>query len=313
MRRRVIIMSALMATLLGGTAAQASVLKQLYAPLHIHPAAAPSPSFVDSHFPTISIQPSMLRKGYAANHTGIYTKGTRSLDGTLPESWYLHSAGGARVRDAANGYYVMNPGSKGWRAHVLDACKGAPSFCFVDAMGIDGYQRATPKPDVTEAWWVKQTTAEANYLEKASSHFHIVANNLITSTYPRFRVAYEMFGRTQATRSLWVLRHSKCFCFAKFDTEQGALYGYTLFLAGAGKRDRISVGSDSQAGKWWDFFDTAAKLGKPADRMHDHDGVIVRRYTNGTVVVNTTSSAQQLTVRRSGYSLAAHSGKIIVG
>jgi hypothetical protein len=179
-------------------------------------------------------------------------------------------------------------------------------------MGTDGYQRTTPKPNVSESWWVKQTTAEANYLEKASSRFHIVANNLTTSTYPRFRVAYEMFGRVSAERSLWVLRHSKCFCFAKFDTEQKALYGYTLFLAGAGRRDRISVGSDSQAGKWWDFFDTAAELGKPAARMHARDGVLVRPYTHGTVIVNTTSSAKQLTVRRSGVSLPAHSGKIVL-
>jgi len=312
MRRYLLIICSITATLLGGTAAHASVLRQLYAPLHIHPATAPSPAFVDSHFSTISVQPSMIREGYSVAHTGIYTKGTRSLDAGFPESWYLHSASGARVKDSANGYFVMNPHSSGWRHHVLDACKPAPSFCFVDAMGVDGYQRATPRPNVSEAWWVKYTTGEANFLEKASGGFHVVANNLTTSAYPKFRVAYEMFGRTSATRSLWVLRHTKCFCFAKFSTEQGALYGYSLFLAGAGRRDRISVGSDAQAGKWWDFFDTAAQLGKPAGRLHQHDGVLTRPYTNGVVIVNTTSSARQLTVRRSGYSLAAHSGRIVI-
>jgi hypothetical protein len=313
MRRNLLIICSITATLLGGSAAHASVLRQLYAPLHIHPASAPSPTFVDSHFSTISVQPSMLRKGYRVAHTGIYTKGTRSLDAGFPESWYLHSATGARVKDAVNGYFVMNPQSSGWRHHVLDACKAAPSFCFVDAMGVDGYQRTTPRPSVSEAWWVKYTTSEASFLEKASGNFHVVANNLTTSTYPKFRVAYEMFGRTSATRSLWVLRHTKCFCFAKFPTEQSAMYGYSLFLAGAGRRDRISVGSDSQAGKWWDFFDTASQLGRPDGRAVDHDGVLVRAYTNGVVIVNTTSGARQLTVRRSGYSLAAHSGRIVIG
>ncbi len=313
MRGRLLVLSTVLATLLGGSAAQASVLGQLYAPLHIHPASAPSPSFVDSHFSTISVQESMISKGYRAAHTGIYTKGTRSMDGSFPESWYLHSAGGARVKDSANGYYVMNPRSRGWRHHVLNACKPAPSFCFVDAMGVDGYQRTSPKPDVSEAWWIKTTTGEANFLERASNRFRVVANNLTTSAYPKFRVAYEMFGRTPASRSLWVLQHTRCFCFAKFSTEQGALYGYSLFLAGAGRRDRISVGADSQAGKWWDFFNTAAQLGKPAGRMQQHDGVLVRAYTHGLVIVNTTSSARELTVRRSGYSLAAHSGRIIAG
>lgn len=314
MRRRLLVSIAVMATLLGAgsTAADASVLSQLYAPLHIHPASAPAPAFVDSHFATISVQAPMIRKGYDATHTGIYTKGTRSLDASLPESWYLHSASGARVRDSANGYFVMNPQSKGWRHHVLDACKPAPAFCFVDAMGVDGYQRATPRPNVSEAWWIKTTTGEAKFLEKASNRFHIVANNLTTSAYPKFRVAYEMFGRTSATRSLWVLQHTKCFCFAKFGTEQGALYGYSLFLAGAGKRDRISVGSDTQAGKWWDFFNTASRLGVPAGRAVNHDGVLVRPYTHGVVMVNTTSGSRSLTVRRSGYSLAAHSGKLIL-
>ena len=312
--RRLLISIAVLATLFGAAsaAAQASVLSQLYAPLHIHPATAPAAAFVDSHFPTISVQASMIGKGYDATHTGIYTKGTRSLDASFPESWYLHSATGARVKDSANGYFVMNPQSKGWRQHVLDACKPAPSFCFVDAMGADGYQRTTPRPNVSEAWWIKTTTGEANFLEKASGRFHIVANNLTTSAYPKFRVGYEMFGRTSATRSLWVLQHTKCFCFAKFSTEQSALDGYALFLAGAGKRDRISVGSDSQAGKWWDFFSTAARLGEPTGRPVNHGGVLVRAYTHGVVMVNTTSASRSLSVRRSGYSLAASSGKIVL-
>jgi hypothetical protein len=313
MRRRLLIISTVVATLLGGSAAHASVLRQLYAPLHIHPATAPAAAFVDSHFSTISVQPSMLKKGYRVAHTGIYTKGTRSLDAGFPESWYLHSASGVRVKDAANGYFVMNPQSSGWRHHVLDACKPAPAFCFVDAMGVDGYQRTTPAPNVSQAWWIKTTTQEANFLERASDGFHVVANNLTTSAYPKFRVAYEMFGRTSATRSLWVLRHTRCFCFAKFGTEQRALYGYSLFLAAAGRRDRISVGSDSQAGKWWDFFDTASQLGAPAGRFRDLDGVLVRPYTHGMVIVNTTSGSRQVTVRRSGYSLAAHSGRIVIG
>ncbi|HET6849679.1 MAG TPA: hypothetical protein VFH74_12515 [Gaiellales bacterium] len=313
MRRHLLIICTVIAPLLGAPAAHASALGQLFAPLHIHPASAPPASFIDSHFSTITVQPSMLREGYDVAHTGIYTKGTRSLDASFPESWYLHSPSGARVKDSANGYFVMNPKSSGWRNHVLNACKPTPGFCFVDAMGVDGYQRATPRPNVSQAWWIKATTGEANFLENASARFHIVANNLTTSAYPGYRVAYEMFGRTSAKKSLWVLRHTTCFCFAKFGTEQSALYGYTLFLAGAGKRDRISVGSDSQAGTWWDFFDTASQLGAPTGRATNHDGVLVRGYTNGVVMVNTNAASRQLTVRRSGYSLGGHTGRIVIG
>src|SRR5258706_1254756 len=76
--------------------AQASVLDRLYAPLHVHPKVAPSPSFIRSHFPTITLQKAQLRKGYRAAHIGLYTKGTRSRIASYPEPWYMPTASGAR-------------------------------------------------------------------------------------------------------------------------------------------------------------------------------------------------------------------------
>ena len=78
-------------------AAQANVLDRLYAPLHLHPRVAPSPSFIRSHFPTITVQKAQLKKGYRSAHTGLYTKGTRSRIGTLP-GVVVHAHGGRRPR-----------------------------------------------------------------------------------------------------------------------------------------------------------------------------------------------------------------------
>lgn len=313
MRLRLLLPAAAAAALIVAPSAHASVLARLYAPLHIHPRSAPSPAFIRSHFATITVQPRMLSR-YHARHVGIYTKGTRSNVGTYPSSWYLHTAGGARIHDRARSrYFVMNPASLGWRRQVVKNCRPAPDLCFLDAMGDDGYARVSARPSVSLSWWRAQTTALANYVENASTRYHVIANNLISVTHPRFLVAYEMFGRTSASRSLDVLRRTKCVCFAKFGTEQGARYGFTLFLAGAGRGDRISVGSDSQAGKWWDFFDRAKLLGHGVAPATTTGNLISRRFSNGFIVVNVGRTAQRFS--RSGVTrtLAARDGMIAIG
>jgi hypothetical protein len=312
MRLRLLIPAAIVAGLTIASSAQASVLARLYAPLHIHPSSAPSPTFVASHFNTITVQPKMLGK-YHAKRVGLYTKGTRSATSSYPESWYLHTAGGARVHDSSRrSFFVMNPASAGWRHHVVGACKPSPSFCFLDAMGTDGYTRTVVRPRVSQSWWVKETTALANYVERASSRYRVVANNLVTARDPRFQVAYEMFGRTSASRSLAVLRHTQCLCFAKFGTEQAARYGFALFLVGAGKGDRISVGTDSQAGKWWDFFTTAKGLGSALAPATTSGYIITRKFKNGIVVVNTGRTTQSFVRAGTSRTIGARQGAIIL-
>jgi hypothetical protein len=295
-------------------AAQAGPLDMLYAPLHVH-GTSQTQSFIQSHFPTVSVSAGQLKKGWDSSNTGLYTKGTRSSVATYPESWYLHTAGGARIHDRAlKSYFVMNPSSSGWRQQVVQNCAGAPQWCFVDAMGTDGYQRMSAKPSVSESWWISETTAEANYVENASSGWSVMANNLITANNPIFGVGFEMFARVSATKSLQVLEHTRCYCFAKLGTESGARYGFTLFLSGAGPGDHISVGTDSQTGKWWDFYNSASTLGSPTGQATVSGNLIVRQFTNGEVIVNTGGTTTTVVARAGGpaTSVAPHDGKIIL-
>jgi hypothetical protein len=318
MRLRLLIAIATISVLAAApVSAQASVLDRLYAPLHVHPKIAPSPSFIRSHFPTITVHKAQIKKGYRSAHTGLYTKGTRSRIGSYPESWYLHTAGGARVRDRARGFYVMNPASSGWRKQVVRNCHGSPSFCFLDAMGSDGYDRTNVRPNVSLSWWTQQTLGLASYVSKASRKWGVAANNLLAARGAKYKVAYEMFARVSAARSLDVLRHTRCLCFAKLGTETGARYGFTLFLSGYGKGDRISVGTDQQAGKWWDFFNRAGQLGRPTAKMNVNGTIITRTFTNGMVVVNTGSSAHTLgrvasRLANGSKTVKAHSGRILL-
>jgi hypothetical protein len=291
-------------------AAYANPLDMLYAPLHVH-GTTQTETFIQAHFPTVSVSAGQLKKGWHSSNTGLYAKGTRSNVSTYPESWYMHTSGGARIHDRAlTSYFVMNPSNSGWRQQVVKNCAGAPQWCFVDAMGADGYQRMSAKPTVSESWWIQQTIDEANYVENASSAWSVMANNAITATNANFAVGFEMFGRVSAQKSLQVLESTRCYCFAKFGTESTALYGYTLFLVGYGPGDHISVGTDSQTGKWWDFFASAGKLGDPKGAATTSGNVVTRQFASGQVVVNTGSTS--VTVGRS-VSLAPHTGKIILG
>ena len=57
MRSRLLIaITAILILAAAPAAAQANVLNRLYAPLHLHPKIAPSPSFIRAHFPTITVQ-----------------------------------------------------------------------------------------------------------------------------------------------------------------------------------------------------------------------------------------------------------------
>jgi hypothetical protein len=310
MRRPLLLVAAFATVLAAAPAAHAGPIDQLYAPLHVRPRAAPPPAFINSHFKTISIHVAMLRAGFHAQRTGFYVKGTRSPRADHPESWYLHGAGGQRVRDNTWGFFVMNPANAGWRQYVASQCR--PNFCFLDSLGEDGYERATPQPrELTRAEWKRVAAGLVAYVESRSGAYDIVANNLLVA-HQRFAIGYEMFARTAARTSLDVLRKTTCYCFAKLGTLQGARYGYTLFLSGADPSDRISVGTDAQVGKWWPFFGQAQGLGSPVGEPRVDGGLITRAYTNGTVVVNTGRTPRTLTVRRLGSEAGRASSAIEV-
>jgi hypothetical protein len=125
-----------------------------------------------------------------------------------------------------------------------------------------------------------------------------------------------MFGRVSGMRSLDVLEHTQCLCYAKFGNETSAKYGFTLFLVGQGSGDRISVGSDTQAGRWWPFYDSAKKLGSAVGTAKVNGNLISRKYQGGTVVVNvgsrTTRLGARLARRTSRDTVKAHHGRIIL-
>lgn len=296
MHRRLLVTAVIATGLVAAPAAQADVLKQLYAPLHVHPPLAPSPSFIKSHFPTISIHAGMQKKGYTAANVGFYTKGTRSAQKGYPESYYLHTAAGKRIKDRTRPtYFVMNPASSGWRKEVAKACSKVPSWCFVDAMGEDAYTRVSAKPKMSLAQWNSALLSMANWLEQAG-RWKLMANNLISARGASFAVGYEMFARVSAQRSLQVLENTVCYCFVKLGTVQRARYGFSLFLSGANSRDKVSVGTDSQPGKWWPFFKQGAALGRALGAAVVRGGVITRRFEHGTVIVNGTSTAKSVAV-----------------
>lgn len=82
-----------------------------------------------------------------------YVKGSRTADGSLPETWYLH-VNGRRVMDSTFGLYVMNPNATGWRRHVAALC---PDRCFIDGLGPSSLNRDVPRINWTVGKWMRAT------------------------------------------------------------------------------------------------------------------------------------------------------------
>jgi hypothetical protein len=296
LRRRLLVFAVITTALTAAPAAQADVLKQLYAPLHVNPRLAPSASFIKSHFPTISVHPEMVKKGYLTARTGFYTKGTRSAKSNYPLSYYLLTASGKRIKDSQrHNFFVMNPSSSGWRKEVAKACAPSPQWCFVDAMGEDAYTRVTAKPAISQAQWDKGVEGLATYLTKVGT-YRVMANNLIWVKNPPYAVGYEMFARVPSQKSLQVLKNTPCYCFIKLGTVERARYGFSLFLSGYDGSDRVSVGTDTQPGKWWPFFNKGAKLGSALGPATVSGGLITRPFEHGMVVVNGGSTSKSITM-----------------
>jgi hypothetical protein len=311
MRRLLLLAAATTTCLAAAPPASAGPLDQLYAPIHIRPNIAPSPLFITSHFDTISIHTSMLKLGYKADRTGFYVKATRSASPGFPESWYLHGSDGRRSRDGTWGFFVMNPANTGWRNHVAGQCRSA--FCFLDALGENGYERARPRPvELTRDGWNRAAAGLAAAVEAKSSAYRAVANNVVGVSRPSFDIGFEMFARTSAEKSLSVVRNTNCYCFVKLGTERGSRYGFTLFLAGASSADRVSVGTDSQLGKWWPIFDRARSLGSPSASAKWSGNVITRPFTGGAIVTNTGSSGRRVSIAGKSVFVAAKDGAIVL-
>ena len=291
-------------------AAQANPLDMLYAPLHVHGTSQPE-SFIQSHFPTVSVSAGQLKKGWHSQNTGLY-------QGPAPRSAPTPSPGTCTRRVAlAFTTPTCTPTRDGpLELGLAPAGRAQLRRCpAVVLPGRDGDGRLPAhvgEADRSESWWIQQTTAEANYVEDASSAWTVMANNLITVTNPKFAVGFEMFARVSAAQSLQVLRNTRCYCFAKLGDGR-ALRVHVVPIRRRGRRphqrghrlaDRQVVG----------LLSNASNLGSPTGDATISNGVITRQFTNGTVVVNNGSSTTAVAVARAGTTttVAPHDGKIIL-
>ena len=193
--RRLIAIATTSALLAVPATANANVLDALYAPLHIHSNGLPSPSFVRSHFPTVTVTAGEAPEGIPLRAHGPVHEGhpliRRPLPGVLVSAY---PAGGARVRDKARGFYVMNPASSAGASRSSRPAALRPTSASSTRWAPTATTAPGPGQSESRSWWIQQTTAEANYVENASSRWGVVANNLITARNPTSRVGFEMFA-----------------------------------------------------------------------------------------------------------------------
>ncbi len=123
----------------------------------------------------------------------VYVQGMFSGDGSLPSSWYAHSAAGNRIKSEEFGTYLMNPKSSGWRDSVLRTCTSklrASHYhgCFIDSLGPTGVNdesvTALPKnPSTAKVYtrrqWLDATKMVGAKVEAAMAPRPTLANGLV--------------------------------------------------------------------------------------------------------------------------------------
>ena len=127
---------------------------------------------------------------------------------TFPESYYTHTAAGARIRFPQWGTYEMNPKSPGWISELTSECRSLMASsdyegCFLDVLGVSGVnpRDVTGLPTnpstgraYTQRDWMLATTSLAKQVIRALAPHPVIGNGLLTGS--------KYFDATAPTESL---------------------------------------------------------------------------------------------------------------
>jgi hypothetical protein len=108
-----------------------------------------------------------------------------------PESWYAHTAGGARVKARRFGNYLMNVHTRQWKDEAVAICRyekqrSGYDGCFLDSMGngilTTKYLTGMPvDPRTRKTWtkmqWIKDTAAVADHV-RSKTGWTVATNGL---------------------------------------------------------------------------------------------------------------------------------------
>ncbi|HEV8452931.1 MAG TPA: putative glycoside hydrolase [Gaiellales bacterium] len=114
----------------------------------------------------------------------VYLNGTyaqQNQGSAFPDSWYSHTALGAKITSHGWGNYLMNPASQGWVDHVVQSClsfKADSGYdgCLLDMLGtgplLPRYGTGLPvNPATGEVWtpdqWLQATSHLAEQVKAA--------------------------------------------------------------------------------------------------------------------------------------------------
>lgn len=232
------------------------------------------------------VAPFVAASGLARQRVGsipwwTYVKGSRSGNGSYPESWYVHQDG-VRVRDSKFGFFVMDPANLGWDAVVAKAC-GAR--CFVDGIGATSLGRTTPRLRMSDSRWVTAVGVELRYLV---GHGHkVLPNSVSTPSVSYLRIAGQ--GSTESFRglsSLALLAAGNVWVVAKRDC------GYMLaaFLIGRDSGDVFACSEPGTAPWQVPAVMAGASLGNPTGATHRAPTGYTRAFQRGTVTARFNGS-----------------------
>ncbi len=243
---------------------------------------------------------------------------------SVPESWLMHRADGSRV-SWWSGNFVMNvtsesPSSNGWRWQTflgpfiqeqmmgtglwdgvfLDGAYGDITSFVGTGLDLDQDGRGEPPKEVDEAWRVGMRELIANVKASLDDDKIVMANGSVAYADEVNGILIENFPRFGWTWPFQELRTSlseniplKVSAFNTNTENQERKTDYRLMRYGltsaliADGYYSFDAGDAKHHRTWW-YDEYAAPIGNPKGRATTRDGVWMRSFERGLVLVNPT-------------------------
>ena len=246
------------------------------------------------------------------------------------ESWFLHNGAGQRLVERLDGtstWYLMNPGSPGWRSFAQAKIRQAPPHFHMDGFFLDNVWQTTVVPRTREdnsdgtcrecgsaARWRKGVLGFLRAVNRAAGKRPVWINSDNSSTFVRAVDGgmIENMGASWGSsfmsqseiESRWrdidgnVAAGKNVLLVGQGDSRDEIdrmRFAHAVYLMVAGPRVSFRFQNADNYREFWDYPEYRLRMGAPTGRRHRIGrSTWLRRFTAGVSVVNLSGSRSQI-------------------
>ena len=245
------------------------------------------------------------------------------------ESWFLHNGKGQRIIreiDGSASFYLMNPGTPGWRSFVQSRLRRAPRTFHMNGIFLDDVWETATRPRFREdtsdgtcrdcgsdAQWRRAYLGFLRGVKKALGKRQVWINSDNSSSFVRavdggmienmgaswgssYMAQSEILARwrdidrnVRARKSALLIGQGD-----SRDQVDRMRFAHAVYLMVAGPRVSFRFQNADNYREFWDYPEFRLRMGVPAGRRHRVGrSVWLRRFSAGIAAVNLSSSRSQ--------------------